>query len=75
MSWAAFCTDLNPDEDITFRIQALDSDSLFERLKLASHMLGNKKAKLRVKMQKAGLKFRGEDLDQDKPGGADEEDR
>ena len=67
MSWAAFCTDLLPSEDSTFRIQALDSDNLFERLKLASQMLREKKAQLRVKMHKAGIKFRGEDLDEDEP--------
>lgn len=67
ISWAAFCTELLLEDDATFRIQALDSDSLFDRLKLASHMLRDKKAQLRVKMQKAGLKFRGEDLDEDEP--------
>ena len=67
VSWAAFCTDLLPSEESTFRIQALDSDQLFERLKLASQMLREKKARLRVKMHKAGIKFRGEDLDEDEP--------
>lgn len=65
VSWAAFCSDLLPSEESTFRIQALDSDKLFERLKLASQMLREKKANLRVKMRKAGIKFRGEDLDED----------
>eukprot|EP00977_Amphora_coffeiformis_P029666 scaffold42170_cov168-Amphora_coffeaeformis.AAC.1 len=74
ISWAAFCTDLLPSEDSTYRIQALDSDQLFERLKLASQMLREKKAQLRVKMHKAGIKFRGEDLDEDEPtlGASDE---
>lgn len=67
MSWAAFCTDLLPSENSTYRIQALDSNNLFERLKLASQMFREKKAHLRVKMQKAGIKFRGEDLDEDEP--------
>ena len=75
ISWAAFCTDLLPSEDSTYRIQALDSDQLFERLKLASKMLREKKAQLRVKMHKAGIKFRGEDLDEDEPtlGATDDE--
>lgn len=67
ISWAAFCTDILSNEESTYRIQALDSDNLFERLKLASQMLREKKARLRVKMQKAGIKFRGEDLDEDEP--------
>lgn len=67
VSWAAFCTDILASEESTYRIQALDSDNLFERLKLASQMLREKKARLRVKMQKAGIKFRGEDLDEDEP--------
>ena len=67
ISWAAFCTDLLPEEDAIYRIQALDSSNLFERLKLALHMLREQKAQLRVKMQKAGLKFRREDLDEDDP--------
>jgi len=67
ISWAAYCTGLLPEEDATYRIQALDSDNLFDRLKLALHMLREKKAQLRVKMQKAGLKFRSEDLDEDDP--------
>jgi hypothetical protein len=67
MSWAAFCTDLLPEEESTYRIQALDVDALFDRLKLASQMLREKKASLRVQMRKAGIKFRGEDLDEDEP--------
>jgi hypothetical protein len=65
LSWAAFCTELVPEEDTTFRVQALDCADLFERLKLASHMLREKKADLRVRMEKAGLKFRGEGFGED----------
>ena len=74
ISWAAFCTDLLPSEESTYRIQALDSDNLFERLKLASQMLRELKARLRVKMHKAGIKFRGEDLDEDEPTLDDKDD-
>lgn len=59
ISWAAFCTELLEEEDATFRIQALDSEVLLDRLKLASHMLQQKKATLQKKMEKAGL--RGDD--------------
>lgn len=65
VSWAAFCTESDPQEDVTYRIQALDSNSLFDRLKLAAHMLREKKSKLREKMQEAGLKFRKDELDED----------
>lgn len=74
VSWAAFCTDLLPSDESTYRIQALDSDNLFERLKLASQMLRELKARLRVKMHKAGIKFRGEDLDEDEPTLDDKDD-
>lgn len=63
LSWAAFCTELLPEADATMRIQALDSDDLFERLKLASILLRQKKEDVQAKMEKAGLKFRNEDMD------------
>ena len=66
ISWAAFCTNVLPEEDAAYRIQALDSDDVFERLKPASHMLREKKKRLRQLMEKAGIKFQGEDeLDED----------
>jgi hypothetical protein len=65
VSWAAFCTDLLPDEDATFRIQAMDSEDLFERLKLALSMLRQKKDVLQAKMERAGIKFRSEDGEMD----------
>jgi len=65
LSWAAFCTNVLPEEDAAFRIQALDCEDLFDRLKLASHMLRDKKNKLRQQMEKAGLKFKGEELDEE----------
>lgn len=67
LSWAAFCTNVLPEEDVLPRIQALDSDSLFDRLKLASAMLREKKNSLKTQMEKAGLKLKGdegEDLDE-----------
>jgi Lon protease-like protein len=56
ISWASFCTEILEEEDATFRIQALDCESLLDRLKLASHMLQGKKAALQKRMEKAGLK-------------------
>jgi ribosomal protein S18 acetylase RimI-like enzyme len=68
ISWAAFCTELIPEVDATFRIQALDCDNLFDRLKLASGLMRQKKALLRAKMEKAGLKLGG-DFDEADDGG------
>lgn len=65
LSWAAFCTNVLPGEDANFRIQALDSNDLFDRLKLGSHMLREKKNQLREQIKKAGLKFKGEEFDED----------
>ena len=44
-------------------LKALDSENLFERLKLGFKMLQEKKARLRSKMEKAGIKFRRDDPD------------
>ena len=63
ISWAAFCSELLPEEDAPFRVQALDCDTLFDRLKIASAMLRRKKKLLRARMEKAGLRLSGEDLD------------
>ena len=63
ISWAAFCTELLPEQEATYRIQALDSDNLFDRLKLASYMLRHKKAQLRTKLEKAGLPIKGDDME------------
>jgi hypothetical protein len=65
LSWAAFCTNLFAQEDAAMRIQALDSDNLFERLKLASHMLKEKKNQVKAAMEKAGIPFKGEEFDED----------
>jgi hypothetical protein len=54
-----------PEEDASFRVQAIDAEDLFERLKLASHMLRQKKNQVRQLMQKAGLKFKGEEFDEE----------
>jgi hypothetical protein len=65
ISWAAFCTSLIPEEDAATRIQALDCDNLFDRLKLASHMLKEKKNRLKTAMEKAGIPYKGEEFDED----------
>ena len=63
VAWAAFSTELFLEEDAPARIQALDTDSLLERLKLASHLLKEKKNKLKDVMKKNDIKFKGEDPD------------
>ena len=64
ISWAAFCTDNVPEpQDAMFRVQALDTDNLFDRLKLAVFMLRAKKKKLMQQIEKAGLK--GSDFDEE----------
>jgi len=68
LSWAAFCSELLPDTDAPFRVQALCSETLFDRLKIASAMLQRKKKLLRARMEKAGLRLRGEDLDDSSDG-------
>lgn len=66
LSWSVFCTEILPDLDATYRIQALDCDSLFDRLKLASHMLREKQIELKKKLEKAGVQDWAEDNDLDK---------
>jgi len=41
ISWAAFCTSLDPSEDETFRLHALDQDRITDRLKLATYWLSD----------------------------------
>ena len=61
ISWAAFQADLVPEMNPTHRIQALDTDDLFDRLKLASHMMKQKEAELRQELVKAGIEMDGEE--------------
>ena len=59
VSWAAFCTDHLPEMNPTRRIQALDSDDLFERLKLAAHVLRQQETQLKADLVKAGIDVEG----------------
>ena len=68
ISWAAFSTELVPAEAATYRIQAMDADNLFDRLKLAHFYLKEKKEKLQEKMTKAGIR-----TDDSKSDGTDSE--
>lgn len=68
LSWAAFCSELLPDTDAPFRVQALCSETLFDRLKVASAMLQRKKKLLRARMEKAGVRLSREDLDDSSDG-------
>eukprot|EP00521_Asterionellopsis_glacialis_P008605 CAMPEP_0195285906 /NCGR_PEP_ID=MMETSP0707-20130614/3571_1 /TAXON_ID=33640 /ORGANISM="Asterionellopsis glacialis, Strain CCMP134" /LENGTH=370 /DNA_ID=CAMNT_0040345477 /DNA_START=199 /DNA_END=1311 /DNA_ORIENTATION=+ len=65
LSWSSFCTELLPESDATYRIQALDCDNLFDRLKLASHMLRDKQTVLKKKLDTAGIKYWADDNDVD----------
>lgn len=74
ISWAAFCTDEDAQETTTYRIQALDCDELFERLKLGSHMVKEKKENLEQLMKKNGIKFESRDDDSFPPPFGSEKD-
>jgi Lon protease-like protein len=65
ISWAAFCTEIFAEQDAMYRIQALDFDNLFDRLKLAYYMLREKKNKTMAQIQKAGLKRKDSDDEAD----------
>ena len=68
VSWAAFCSELLSETDAPFRVQALCSETLFDRLKLASAMLQRKKKLLRSRMETAGLRLSGEEEGEDDEG-------
>jgi len=53
ISWAAFCID---GVEGPTRLQALDSDNLFNRLKIGSYMLREKKAQLEAKLALIGVR-------------------
>lgn len=68
VSWAAFCSELLSETDAPFRVQALCTETLFDRLKLASAMLQRKKKLLRARMETAGLRLSGEEGEDDDEG-------
>jgi hypothetical protein len=70
LSWAAFCTEILPEIDASVRIQALDCDNVFHRLKLASALMRQKKALLRSRMERARLSFGADDEPNDGDGPA-----
>ena len=47
LSWAYFCTEEEAVDILAYRLQALDSTNLYERLKLALVMLLEKRAELK----------------------------
>jgi hypothetical protein len=56
LSWAAFCTEEDPDGgNAAFRVQAMGETNLLERLKLASQVLKLRRGQLETEMKKAGL--------------------
>uniref|UniRef100_A0A7S2W004 Lon N-terminal domain-containing protein n=1 Tax=Eucampia antarctica TaxID=49252 RepID=A0A7S2W004_9STRA len=73
ISWAAFCTEEDRLDLAAYRIQALDCDDLFERLKLGSHMMKEKKESLQKLMKKNGIKFESRDDDSFPSFGSEED--
>jgi hypothetical protein len=64
ISWAAYCSDVVPTlESITYRIQAIDTSNLFERLTIAFQMLRKKKVAIQQQLQQAGLQYKRDDDD------------
>ena len=56
VSWASYMTEILPEQDATYRIQAMDETNVFERLKLASYMLREKRDRLQKQLDKADVK-------------------
>jgi hypothetical protein len=65
VSWAAFMTELVPERDSTYRIQAMDETDIFERLKLASYMLREKRDKLQKELERASSNKTNDDEEDD----------
>jgi Lon protease-like protein len=63
VSWAAYMTDIIPEEDATYRIQAMDHTDVFERLKLASFMLREKRDQLQKQLDIANVNKKKKDDD------------
>lgn len=66
VSWAAFMTEIMLEEDATYRIQAMDETDIFERLKLASYMLREKRDRLQKKLNIADMRNKSKDDDDEK---------
>jgi hypothetical protein len=63
VSWAAFMTEIMLEQDATYRIQAMDETDIFERLKLASYMLREKRDKLQKQLNIADMKNKSKEED------------
>lgn len=63
VSWAAYMTEIMPEADATYRIQAMDNTDVFERLKLASFMLREKRDRLQKQLDIANVKKKKKDDD------------
>merc|ERR1712127_412437 len=61
ISWASFCVG---EIKLTERIQALDCDNLFDRLKLGAHALRERKNMLAAKLAISGLDASSPDSDE-----------
>jgi hypothetical protein len=63
ISWAAFMTEFMLEQDATYRIQAMDETDIFERLKLASYMLREKRDRLQKQLNIADMKNKSKEED------------
>lgn len=61
VSWASYMTEILPEQDATYRIQAMDETDVFERLKLASYMLREKRDRLQKQLDNAEVKKKKKD--------------
>jgi len=61
VSWAAYMTEFLPEQDAIYRIQAIDETEIFERLKLASYMLREKRDKLQKQLDIVNMKKKDDD--------------
>jgi hypothetical protein len=61
ISWAAFMTEILPEEDAIYRIQALDELNVLKRLALASYLLRQKRGKLQSKLDSYDAKRKEKD--------------
>ena len=52
LSWAAFCI---APMDVTYKLQALDCDDLFDRLKLSAYVLRELRSEMEAKVALIGI--------------------
>jgi len=63
VSWAAFMTEILPEQEANYRIQAMDETNVLERLKIASFMLREKRDNVRKELGMSSPKQKKKDLE------------